>query len=392
MIHFGPSPEAERREARALWTRMFPEDSLSFLNYYDAVKVPENGIVIRHENGLPAAMVQWNPVTLSVRGQEIPSAYLVGVATVPERRHRGLMAGLLSEGLRDLAAAGIPLVYLMPADPRIYTPFGFRYVYDRTVYRSACLNPGERPAFGGDLAVSRVDPDQYADAAAWAQEQLAQRADVFVRRDARYMAVSARESVSEGGGLFQICRGRERTALFSWWEEDGVSLRELITAPGEQSKNGTPSPEIAGAIGQYFSGRGTWRAVTCAGDGDKEPIIMARAVNIPAFLSLFHAEERTRCTVRIDDPLVPANNGCFRWVTGPDESHAERTADQEPDLTLRVSELAQRLLAGRTGGIFRGADGDPEREKAGVGLRLPQPGGAWTPVAPLQGVFLPEIV
>lgn len=391
MIHFGFSPEQERQDARSLWEQMFPEDSVSFLNYYDAVKVPENGIVIRRVDGRPAAMVQWNPVTLSVRGRSVRSAYLVGVATVPGMRHRGLMAGLLEEGLRDLAEAGIPFVFLMPADPRIYTPFGFRYIYDRTVFHGKCLFPGEHPSFGEDLEIRRVDPDDYAAAAGWAGEQLARKFEVFQARDAGYLETASRECVSEDGGLYGIFRGGRTAGLFSWWEDGGISLRDLILAPDFESENGTPSPEITGALGRYFAGRNGWRAVTCGGTGDHEPIIMARAADAAAFLEMFRSGEEAECTVQIDDPLVPANNGCYLWNVGPDGSRAVRT-NRDPDIKLNIAELAQRMLAGRNTGTFRGTAGDPDREKAGAGIRLPRPDGSSVTVRPMRGVFLPEIV
>ena len=94
--------EKIRRDSRGLWEEIFSEDSASFLDYYDREKSCRNWIQTRYEGDRLVSMIHWNPVTLRYEEKLLPGAYLIAVATRPERRHRGFMAGLLREGLQQM--------------------------------------------------------------------------------------------------------------------------------------------------------------------------------------------------------------------------------------------------------------------------------------------------
>lgn len=147
-------------ETRPLWEEVFSEDSLSFTEYYFRTKAVRNTTFVCRLLSVSAAnvpfasapepsadtrqgdesageiisMVHLTPYDVTIEGVVYPSFYIVGVATKASHRHRGLMAALLKRAVAYAKDRRCPFVFLMPADPAIYEPFGFSYVYSRPQY------------------------------------------------------------------------------------------------------------------------------------------------------------------------------------------------------------------------------------------------------------------
>ena len=371
-----------RRDARALWEEIFSEDSSSFVDYYFREIASKNRIQTRYDGERLVSMVQWNPYRLQVRDEVWQSYYLVGVATRADCRHRGYMAGLLREGLQALAAERVPFVFLMPADPAIYTPFDFRYMYEkreeiRPVGGLPVQTPGAKEKLpakdsGDGLPVRALRPEEYAFEADWLNRRLRAETELFCLRDEACLRREAAECASEGGELAGIFRGGEPAALFSWWEEEGVSVRWLV--PAAEYARGKKREELMAALTRYFTGRETIRIVTPDGEGGRKPAIMGRIVCLEAFLGAFRTPDAWSLVLQVQDPIVPENDGTFRWNAGPRGSSLTRTAEP-PELVIPVHELMEWLLGVRFPAC---------REEA---LR-----GKLAQIPVLRGAFLPEIV
>ncbi|MCH5281528.1 MAG: GNAT family N-acetyltransferase [Lachnospiraceae bacterium] len=124
------------RSLRPLWEEVFYEDSPAFTDYYFQNKAALNTAFFcrQKETGEIISMVHLTPYEVTLRRQTVPSFYIVGVATKKDHRHRGLMAHLLKEAFAYGKEMGCPFLFLMPADPAIYEPFGFSYIYSRPEY------------------------------------------------------------------------------------------------------------------------------------------------------------------------------------------------------------------------------------------------------------------
>ncbi|GEM_PF-165599 len=121
---------AEKQKTRPLYEEAFgdPED---FTDYYYADKCRDNTIVaVTDASGAVLSMAHLNPYTLSICGHETKSYYIVAVATDVHFRHRGLMTAVLQEIFRIAADEHLPLIWLLPVDPAIYTPSGFEVICD----------------------------------------------------------------------------------------------------------------------------------------------------------------------------------------------------------------------------------------------------------------------
>ena len=380
--------EEEKPATRVLWQEMFPEDSEAFLDYYYREKVPDSDISAEEDAGELVSMIQWNPYPLWVRGNHWDSRYLVGVATRPSHRHRGLMASQIRGGLAHWRRQGMPFVWLMPADPAIYQPFGFRYVYRQWEGRlpesgEAVLEGNASAALSGLQAIPgreetawtfrALEPEEDGWAAAFLMEELSRRYRVFPERTAAYLSRLRREVASENGGLAVAERNGQPAAFVAFWpEEEAVEVREMVLAetalPDILRLGRTETPEIrrrrAGlldALRHYLAelyprqysressrigGMLPVKLVNTGWLGEARPAIMARIVHLERFLSAIRSCERRTVRLQVYDPLLPENQGIFRWQLGPEGSRLIQAAGETPELTLGMEELAEWLLGG----------------------------------------------
>ena len=124
----------EKREhirSRKLWEKVFTEDSTEFLDYYYNVKTSENEIYVIEDAGEIVSMIHLNPFQMRIGDEVYKTHYIVAVATDEKYRRQGLMAKLLNHVLQVMTDRGEPFTFLMPAKESIYTPFGFRFVYEQ---------------------------------------------------------------------------------------------------------------------------------------------------------------------------------------------------------------------------------------------------------------------
>ncbi len=280
-----------QQRTRALWEEVFAEDTGRFLDYYYREKAPRSQIHALFEgNGRAVAMVQLNPYAVRYHGEKRQSYYIVGVATAREYRRRGCMAFLLRRALAQARAEGCPFVFLMPADPAIYEPFGFRYgcrlvSFERTeelkrlmdgrlpgasgngeqpVLPGASGNGeqlvlpgtsgnGERPVLSGAsengerlvLSVYSGDRDGAA-LEAYAARTLSERYHTYCIHDRAYFDRLGKELRSENGNLYLI-REREDAA-------EGTVGETEAAVSADSAKNAAEDGRLCGYFGYACEG------------------------------------------------------------------------------------------------------------------------------------------
>lgn len=339
----------EKGKTRVLWEEAFPEDSKSFDDYYYREKVKDNRILVKEEDGEIISMVHLNPYRIRIRDRQNTLAYIVGVATRRDRRHRGHMGDLLKKMLKDMNAAREPFTFLMPAAEAIYRPFGFRFVWDRPALE------WKEEAWGGlekteaDLT-EQTEPDRaIRELACWQQAFLEKRYEVSSVRDEAYIRRTMLELISENGSwtvLRDKDTGRIR-GMESWWGWDSRERRFLYGEEDLVCPAGSPKPIIMARI-------------TCLEEFVR-PISLKE--NVP--------EEELRQQIRVRDELIPENDGVFCWTLNKTGSRIERMADPGDCPSVGIEELAEWLM----------------------GYKIPEGLPEWAEqIRPLQGIFLDEIV
>ena len=117
-----------KEECRDLWRNCF-HDSESYMDFYFQEKCKDNYIIVDVEDNHVVSMVHLNPYHLRWQGKEVNSCYIVGVSTEEAYRRQGKMRELLEQAFLKMQSEQVPFTYLMPANKKIYEPFGFEAIY-----------------------------------------------------------------------------------------------------------------------------------------------------------------------------------------------------------------------------------------------------------------------
>lgn len=295
---------SEHQDTRGLYEKVFSEDSTSFVEYYYTEKTKDNQIYVVEKDGGIRAMFHLNPYQLMVNGSKKDANYIVAVATQKEYRKRGYMAALMRRALKDIYLAGETFTFLMPAAEAIYLPHDFRTICRQEIREyipDECLPEGVQ-------AVPAVDSDCQA-LAEWANTQLSQRYQVYVRRDARYYERLIRECESEGGALMVYRKDGEFVDCRPYYGAD---------EEGDQKQE------------------------------EDAPKIMARIVDVRRMLMSVRLKSLMAACFYITDPIIEENNRCV-VITGTEYSGA-MLMDGKPENsegTITVAALAGFLFGAK---------------------------------------------
>lgn len=329
----------ECNKTRSLWEEVFWEDSIRFTDYYFKYKAKLNiGYVIG--DAPYNAMLFRTPYLLQIGEIQKEISYIVGVATRKEYRKKGYMRSLLEHAFQGMYKEKQPFTFLMPANPAIYEPFGFRYVYQRDQWKleskqselSAAEITDKKPMnvtalSDGIFAVSQIREELpefpiFERLALFANSILKERYDIYVHRDVDYYTRQLEESKAQNGDIYVLFRQGEIQGFYLYAEEEEeVYIQELLKRKEEDF------PYIE-KIGQ-------------------KPIIMARIVHLEEMLKLVKSPKETNVIIQVEDPWIKENEGIYEWKLGPWGSRVQRVNERKTvDYRVHIEELTTRLLKG----------------------------------------------
>ena len=296
--------QKEKERSRELWEECFPEDSARFLDYYYQEKCRDNRILVleEEEGGKILSMIQQNPYLVRCPMGDYSLDYIVGVATTSSGRHRGYMRTLLNSMLREEYERQMPFSFLMPANSKIYEPFGFVYVYDQPCWK---WNPAadrlrretetaERLLRGQASAKLQED---FGKLGSWMNRWLSENYEIYALRTEAYMNRMWKEIESEEGELSFLYDGESLAGVECFW---GKEERERRFLYGKREFVEEESPS--------------------------HPAIMARIVNLCEFMKgiRLKGEGVLHLNLEIRDDLLEENNGVFSWEIDASGSHISR--------------------------------------------------------------------
>lgn len=346
---------------RDLWEEVFSEDTHRFLDYYYSRKAERNiGYVIGEKPY--AAMMFRTPYNLQVNGAQREISYLVAVATRKEFRHKGYMTALLMKSFREMYTQKNPFTFLMPANPAIYEPFDFSYIYEREIFKieeewvqilevlweekeelvaAGSDNEGKIQSETLNLRVlerwekesgcrlyslrklfAAQDPSRILNKAAqFANLWLAERYEIYAIRDEEYYHRQLLELLAQKGDIFMAEKNGQIEGLFFYArEEEDVSIQELM-----EKKEGLFSFLIR--------------------EEKRKPVIMARIIHLEEMLRLARSEKRKTVLMEVEDPLLFWNNGTYRVEMTPRGSTVERLSEyREAKEHWHIKDLTPVLL------------------------------------------------
>ena len=339
----------ECKKVRALWEEVFFEDSVQFTDYYFENKAEKNVGYVIGQAPYDAMMFR-TPYTLQIGENLREISYIVGVATRKECRHRGYMRTLLRHSFREMYKEKMPFTFLMPANPAIYEPFDFKYIYERDVWE--LREPGRVVSILESLtfqekecelrAAEFIYDDQMENEvksepivaecpnsslgkyginnelnglysvrnlqkqfqrfpilkllAEFANQYLKKYYNIYVHRDTAYYEIQLKESEAQNGDIYVLFEQGEIKAFFLYAKEgEEIFIQEVI-----EEKEG-----MLDFLQKVEK---------------KKPIIMARIIHLEEMMKLVCSKEKKTMVIEIEDELIPENAGVYKWKITPDGS------------------------------------------------------------------------
>lgn len=262
--------QEEHLRTRKLWEEIFTEDTPEFVDYYYSVKAKENEIYVIEDGDQIVSMLHLNPYQMRIGNQICQTHYIVGVATVPQYRRRGLMAELLNYVLRVMHDRGEPFTFLMPASEAIYKPFGFEFVYTqgRSLVTTKNMN--------GEFVFTLATKEECQELAEFANAQL-QAYDITTWRTAAYYETVLKEKSSEDGGILLARKDGRLVGVFCFTRTEGLEIQEPLFL------NRGILQQAVSCLTEKVEEK-----VLCLGYGNEEekPLIMAKVLQ-PEFQDIF---------------------------------------------------------------------------------------------------------
>lgn len=195
-MQFRRATEADRKSIEALWAYCFEKPDEPFFQWYFSRVCQMDDVVVAEENQNIAADLHLRPYTLNLRGNSMPVDYMVGVATHPAARGRGIASKLLKNAFRISRSRGKSAVILMPSDASFYMPLGCSFYvqqWERSAAPEWLARIGEKP----EKAMTVSSPDEWHILAS-VYEKFTERRNGFTQRDEKTWRTFVEGQLNEG--------------------------------------------------------------------------------------------------------------------------------------------------------------------------------------------------
>lgn len=326
----------EKPATRPLYEAAFPEDSREFTDYYYRWKTKENQIIVMEGAGRDSSfhvMIHLNPYKVCIYDETVELPYLVAVATAPGQRRQGKMGAVMRYALRDMARKGIPFTFLLPADPAYYEGQGFAFFPVPEIFAA------QEESVAADMDCQIATAGDVSQMASFANRVLAQRHDIYIRRDAYYYRRALEEVRAEHGNA---------VLLKNHGELCGIMLYGLDGA-GHGGTAEVKELLLERAVSQEDARRLCEKALESQGitAGVKYTAarMMVRITCLPALAPHLRSRKPISLAVKVEDPIVEANNGCFRIEIGESGGRIGRIAAADVGQEMDIARLAEELFA-----------------------------------------------
>jgi predicted acetyltransferase len=338
--------ESGKKDMYALWQLCFG-DSDPYTDFYFEWKVKDNKVYTIYKGDQICAMLHLNPYLLRVKNRPVNAYYIVGVATKPEERRRGLMKQLLETALKEMYKGQMEFTYLMPAAEAIYLPYDFRTVYEQiewnkiiSDYNNSNTSSTTIQNITMDQNITSVQVSQLklTDTAAiemlasFCNKLLDETYDVYVERTSYYFQRLLFEMISCEGGIL-LCYDNLRLIGFaSYMAEEKVYITEMIYQPSMEN-------HVLHGISEYMHNI-VGKEIYLRKEDSQKPEIMARIVNWNAFIKNISATEPIELIVQVRDPIIADNQGVYLLSFTNEGCQSKRT-DKTPEIHGDIAELTQ---------------------------------------------------
>lgn len=348
-MNFRISTLADKNQVENLWAYCFePREDPFFRWYFTHYYRPEQ-VLIGEENGVMCCVTHLNPYRLVMRGIQVNTSYVVGLATHPAARSQGVGKQLLQATLEEMRKKQEYVQILMPSHAGFYQPYGYElYCHQWQETRNV-----------GSLCVKVPDSLQYAFISS--PEQWRYLASVYEQYTQGLSGYAIRDEVSWRShiaaqlaeGYIVVCFMDKMPISYAFYRiaTPMIQCGEFIYT-SFQGKKGLLhymyNHRSQGEILQWNEGLHD-QSYRFYSDGKKGhqtiPFMTCRIVDVKGALEMipYPAEWTGEIIFHIKDPLVAWNGGNWKLQVNNGQGHVKRTEDT-PTVEMSVGALGMLIF------------------------------------------------
>lgn len=319
-----------------LWQTSF-HDSEEFIRFYFRHKYEDGNALLHVENGRPLSALLMLPYPMRWTGKTLMTSYISGACTLPEARNRGLMSNLLRNAFGVMHRRNIALSTLIPAEEWLfgyYARLGYAPVFK---YAQEFFDARTKaPVTGGHTVVPETyDAPFFQNLFPYFKRKMEERDACIQHPMADYQAVT--EEIYLSGGRIAVsypnCSSAPSGMAFAIQEKKHLLVKELLCETEEDKQRLLHALAATQHLPEII--------LRTPSSSNAIRYGMARITHAQSMLRHL-AQQHPSCslTLRINDPQLPANNGCYVLEKGTCFRPSKATAELETDIPT----LTQALL------------------------------------------------
>lgn len=339
-------------ETKDLWREAFPNASEDYLNFYFDNRAMDALAFVESDEQQMVSMLHLLPYSTAMRRNppspgynrlpcmadvvRVDTNFIYGLTSKEAYRDHGREYKVLKSALEYQNRMKVPFTFMTADNAKLAEECGFYPIYEREIYELKKeqiskemlqrAHEGEKLELEQGFVLSSLDKSELLSLAHFVNANLCKTYGMFHIRSAVYYENLHNEALSKNGDIFILRKDGKIIGYFVFFDEQEELVKEVVFEKKEEQE-------------QFFYS-----------EHDKKPYIVARIVNLPEIMKHISSNGKVTVAVRINDPIMPENDGLFIWYLNEMGSYLERVEEAEkmsqykPELTVSIGELTAFLF------------------------------------------------
>ncbi|MFZ5943269.1 MAG: GNAT family N-acetyltransferase [Bacillota bacterium] len=338
-------------EVKKLWIYCFESHEPFYSWYFQEYYSSENTLAIFKEDRMLSCL-QLIPYDIYLRGQVLPTSYVVGVATFPNARNEKSAGRLLEASIKEMKNRGQSISLLMPFNAGFYYPYQWQFCYHHYKYNIPLddLKPISS-AYGDFEQIKGLEKVEEMDII---YKDFVKGKHGYVVRDNRKWQLMMEEHEGEKGfGYLLKAAGLPRGYILYYLKDDKFTIREMAYTGWDAQRS---------LFNFIYNHRSQvkdleWHAplddtafffLNDAKEGiSLYPFLMARIINVEKLLTevCYPASILGETCLSVKDEIAPWNNQTFHIAVKNGKGQIA-AVNKPPIISMDIGALTQ-LVFGR---------------------------------------------
>lgn len=299
----------KQAEVQKIWQERFKDSRQWMTEVFSRIYSDKDALIEADADGVICSSMLLRPYRMAYSGNIFPVSYIYGATTRKQLQGKGYMSQLMMKALNESFSRGDIFCCLIPANRRLYgfyDRFGFATVFYVDEQRYTIDHQFALPSPEYIIEENVYDLDELAEA----YTALGSREVATVLHDAAdFKTILIDNSIDNG--LKAIVRSRIDNSIlafaFATVKNDEIVVHSLHST--DEAAAGQALQSIKNRVGQ--------KQLVVVAPPSRLNVInkargMARIVNVEKYLTVLAQNDKAiSLRVKVKDPIIEANNGCF---------------------------------------------------------------------------------